>query len=56
MFGQLGAVLNQDMNNIPYVHSGMKAMRGSKLQLAHYQESRVRHWHQTIDKYLAKEA
>ena len=53
MFGQLGAVLNQDMNNIPHVHSGMKAMRDSKLQLAHYQESRVRHWHQTIDKYLA---
>jgi phenylpropionate dioxygenase-like ring-hydroxylating dioxygenase large terminal subunit len=53
LFGQLGAVLNQDMANIPHVHSGMKAMRKRQVQLAHYQESRIRHWHQTIDKYLA---
>lgn len=53
LFGQLGAVLNQDMANIPHVQTGMKAMRDGKVELAHYQESRVRHWHQTIDKYIA---
>ncbi|MDE2620944.1 MAG: aromatic ring-hydroxylating dioxygenase subunit alpha [Sphingomonadales bacterium] len=53
LFGQLGAVLNQDMANIPHVHTGMRALRDGQVELAHYQESRVRHWHQTIDKYLA---
>lgn len=55
MFGQLGAVLNQDMANIPHVHSGMKVLRDGTVQLAHYQESRVRHWHRTIDRYVAGE-
>lgn len=55
LFGQLGAVLNQDMANIPYVHSGMKALRDGRVELAHYQESRIRHWHRTIDKYVAGE-
>ena len=55
MFGQLGYVLNQDMANIPHVHTGMKAMRDGKVELAHYQEVRIRHWHQTIDKYIKGE-
>ncbi len=53
-FGQLGAVLEQDMANIPHVQRGMKASKTRKLQLANYQESRIRHFHQTLDKYLAR--
>ncbi len=55
LFGQLGAVLNQDMANIPHVHTGMQALRDGKVELAHYQEVRVRHWHNTIDKYVKGE-
>lgn len=51
-FGQLGAVLDQDMGNIPFVHEGMKLSKTGKLQLANYQEIRIRHFQQTLDKYL----
>lgn len=53
-YGQLGAVLEQDMNNIPYVHAGLKASKTGLVQLANYQEIRIRHFQQTLDKYLAR--
>ncbi|WP_372859802.1 aromatic ring-hydroxylating oxygenase subunit alpha [Sphingobium lactosutens] len=52
--GQLGAVLEQDMANLPHVQTGMKASKTRKVRLAHYQESRVRHFQHTLDKYLAR--
>lgn len=52
--GQLGAVLEQDMANLPSVQTGMAASKTGKLQLARYQESRIRHFHATLDKYLAR--
>ncbi|GAA4809953.1 hypothetical protein GCM10023232_01220 [Sphingosinicella ginsenosidimutans] len=52
--GQLGAILEQDMHNLPHVQTGMEASKTRKLQLAHYQESRVRHFHRTLDSYLAR--
>lgn len=52
--GQLGAILEQDMDNLPHVQTGMEASKNGELQLAHYQESRIRHFHRTLDKYLAK--
>lgn len=51
--GQLGVVLEQDMKNLPSVQLGMKASIGRKLQLSLYQESRIRHFHATLDRYLA---
>lgn len=53
-YGQLGAILDQDMNNIPYVHAGLKASKNRRVELARYQEIRVRHFQQTIDKYLER--
>jgi hypothetical protein len=50
--GVLGGILDQDMGNLPHVQAGMKASKNQKLQLANYQESRIRHFHQTLDKYL----
>jgi phenylpropionate dioxygenase-like ring-hydroxylating dioxygenase large terminal subunit len=50
--GVLGSIVDQDMGNLPHVHAGMKASKNGKLQLANYQESRIRHFHQTLDKYL----
>ena len=49
----LAGVFDQDMRNLPYVQDGMKAMPEGQLQLGHYQESRIRHFHQTLDKYLS---
>ncbi len=51
-FGPLGGVLNQDWDNLPFVQAGMKAMKSGQIELANYQEVRVRHFHQTLDKYL----
>lgn len=50
--GPLAKVFNQDMNNLRYMTKGLKSSRDGQVQLAHYQELRIRHHHQTLDKYL----
>jgi phenylpropionate dioxygenase-like ring-hydroxylating dioxygenase large terminal subunit len=50
--GVLGSVIDQDMGNLPHVQAGMKASKNKELNLGNYQESRIRHFHQTLDKYL----
>ena len=52
--GALGPVFDQDMANLQALHKGMKTSRIGRARLASYQESRIRHWHQTADKYLDK--
>ena len=52
MLGALGPVFDQDDANLPSVQKGMKASRKGAVSLASYQESRIRHMHRTIDKYL----
>jgi phenylpropionate dioxygenase-like ring-hydroxylating dioxygenase large terminal subunit len=50
--GDLGPVFDQDDANMPAVHRGMKASHKRAVSLASYQESRIRHLHQTLDKYI----
>lgn len=50
--GGLGPVFDQDDGNMPAVQRGMKASRKGAVSLASYQESRIRHLHRTLDKYL----
>ena len=50
--GDLGPVFDQDDANMPAVHRGMKASHKRAVSLGSYQESRIRHMHKTIDKYL----
>jgi phenylpropionate dioxygenase-like ring-hydroxylating dioxygenase large terminal subunit len=50
--GALGPVFDQDMRNLPYMQKGMKASAKGAVSLANYQESRIRHHHLTLDKYL----
>ncbi|MBR9911788.1 MAG: aromatic ring-hydroxylating dioxygenase subunit alpha [Gammaproteobacteria bacterium] len=50
--GGLGPVFDQDDSNMPAVQRGMLASKKGAVSLASYQESRIRHMHQTIDKYL----
>ena len=49
----LAGVFDQDMENLPYVQQGMKASANGRLELGHYQESRIRHFHRTLDKYMS---
>ncbi|MFO0335872.1 MAG: aromatic ring-hydroxylating oxygenase subunit alpha [Pseudomonadota bacterium] len=51
----LGAVIDQDMENMPYVQEGLLASGTGQVHLAGYQESRIRHFHATLDRYLAVE-
>ncbi|WP_052223100.1 aromatic ring-hydroxylating oxygenase subunit alpha [Novosphingobium malaysiense] len=49
----LGPVIDQDMENMPLVQRGLKASPTGKVHLASYAESRIRHFHQTLDRYLS---
>jgi nitrite reductase/ring-hydroxylating ferredoxin subunit len=50
----LGAVIDQDMQNMPLVQRGLRASGSGEVQLGAYQESRIRHFHQTLDRYLRR--
>lgn len=50
--GALGPVFDQDMNNLGAMTKGLRASKKGAVTLASYQESRIRHHHETLDKYL----
>jgi nitrite reductase/ring-hydroxylating ferredoxin subunit len=50
--GALGPVFEQDMRNLTMMSKGLKASKSGKINLAHYQESRIRHHHNTLGSYL----
>jgi len=50
--GALGGVFEEDMRNLPHMMKGMRASKRGRVSLASYQESRIRHHHLTLDKYL----
>ena len=52
--GTLGSVFDQDMANLPYVQEGLKVSKTGQVNLGDYQEIRIRHFHRTLDKYLAR--
>ena len=52
--GGLGMIFDQDMSNIPEVEAGMRTSKKGAVTLGNYQESRLRHFHKTIDKYISK--
>ncbi|KUO09374.1 Rieske (2Fe-2S) protein [Streptomyces sp. DSM 15324] len=52
--GVLGPVFDQDCENLPYVQQGLKAMRKPGITLANYQESRIRHFNRTLDRWMEK--
>ena len=50
---RLAAVLDQDTDNFKRQWAGINASLKGKQTLANYQEARIRHFHQTLDSYLA---
>jgi phenylpropionate dioxygenase-like ring-hydroxylating dioxygenase large terminal subunit len=52
--GLLGPVFDQDMANMPFIQEGLKSMRAPGVQLARYQENRIRHYHQILDEWIAR--
>ncbi|MDA0339672.1 MAG: aromatic ring-hydroxylating dioxygenase subunit alpha, partial [Proteobacteria bacterium] len=52
---QISPIFQQDVANMPRVQRGLKTLaRNNGIVLGNYQEIRIRHMHQTLDKYLAK--
>jgi len=50
--GVLGEVLDQDMANLRFVQEGLHCSKNGEVQLADYQEIRIRQFHVTLEKYL----
>lgn len=48
----LSNVFDQDMANLPHVQTGMKTSKTGLMELGAYQDSRVRHFQQTLMKYI----
>jgi nitrite reductase/ring-hydroxylating ferredoxin subunit len=52
--GYFGRVFNQDSSTFGRIQRGLRASVRSTLTLARYQESRLRHFHATLDAYLTR--
>jgi hypothetical protein len=50
--GGLGRVFDQDLSNLKMVQKGLKNLQSGEVVLGNYQEIRIRHFHQTLDKYI----
>lgn len=54
-FGGYGPIIDQDTPNFPRIQKGMRASKRQAISLANYQESRIRAFHETLDRYLNEE-
>ena len=52
--GTLGAVLAQDMSNLPRVQAGLKSSGKRTVSFGRYQEGRLRMLHRTIDRFIVE--
>ena len=50
--GGAGMVVDQDTDNLVRIQRGLQANKRGKVTLAAYQESRIRHFHETLEQYL----
>lgn len=55
--GRLSSTINQDTLNVPEIQKGLKALARTQdsIPLASYQESRIRHFHHTLTKWIDKD-
>ena len=54
--GSAGMVADQDTDNLKRIQRGARASKKPGVTLARYQESRIRHFHETLDAYMARQA
>ena len=50
--GSAAMVADQDTDNLMRIQKGLRASRKRGVTLARYQESRIRHFHATLDDYM----
>ncbi len=51
--GGLGAIFDQDTSNLARVQRGLRSSAKRTVTLGEYQEARIRHFHHTLESYLA---
>ena len=52
--GSAAVVTNQDTANLKRIQRGLRAAKKIGVTLPNYQESRIRHFHQTLDAYMSR--
>jgi len=52
--GSAAMVADQDTENLKRIQKGLRASKKPGVTLARYQESRIRHFHETLDAYMAR--
>lgn len=52
--GSAGFVADQDTENLRRIQRGLRASHKPGITLANYQESRIRHFHRTLDQYMGE--
>jgi hypothetical protein len=52
--GMLARVFNQDSFNLPRVQAGLRSMRKPGVTLANYQETKLRHFHNLLNEWIAR--
>lgn len=52
--GSAAMVADQDTDNLMRIQKGLRASRKPGVTLARYQESRIRHFHETLDAYMVR--
>tara|TARA_B100001123_G_C15338738_1_gene1033879 strand:- start:4000 stop:5610 length:1611 start_codon:yes stop_codon:yes gene_type:complete len=53
--GGLAMVMDQDTGNMPWVQKGVRSLEGGVLQLADYNEIKLRHFYKVLNEYLERE-
>ena len=53
--GSAAMVADQDTDNLKRIQRGLRALKKPGVTLAAYQESRIRHFHETLDRYMFPE-
>lgn len=53
--GMLAKVFNQDVVNMPEVQQGLKSMKVPEVIFANYGETKIRHFHQLLDAWIARD-
>ncbi|NQX87463.1 MAG: aromatic ring-hydroxylating dioxygenase subunit alpha [Halioglobus sp.] len=48
----LARVFDQDFSNLPAVQKGLRSLYSGKIELANYQEIRIRHFNNTLHQYM----
>jgi phenylpropionate dioxygenase-like ring-hydroxylating dioxygenase large terminal subunit len=52
--GSAARITDQDTDNLKRIQRGLRASKKPGVTLANYQESRIRHFHKTLDAYMAR--